>query len=227
MIPLDIAAEARELDLFAGLSREGWQEIVHAGVVRSYSTNRLLWNAGSEARGLFVILSGAVRVVRAPGGRQHVVHHESRGGTLGEVPLFANGAYPATAIAAEPTRCIVLDRGAIARVIARDPAFALGLLAGLARRIQGLVQRLDERGGATVRQRLARLLLARQRTAGVDSFTLGRTQAEAAEELGTVREVLVRALRALVSLGVVSAVSRGRYRVTHRRILEKIAAATG
>jgi len=226
MIPADVAPQVQSLALFAGISREGWREVLRAGVVRDYPAGRLLWSAGGEARGLFVILSGAVRVVRAPAGRQHVVHHASRGGTLGEVPLFANGSYPATAIAAQATRCLVLDRDTIARVVERDPAFAFALLAGLARRVQGLVQRLDDRDGLSVRQRLARLLLERQSVTGVGSFTIGRTQAEAAEEIDTVREVLVRSLREMVSLGVVTVVSRGRYRVMQRRALERIAAVT-
>jgi len=154
-----------------------------------------------------------VRVVRAPGGRQYTVHTEGPGGTLGEVPLFAGGRYPATALAAEPTLCLVLRRDALARAIAADPELAFRLLARLAERVRTVVSRLDRRTSQTVPVRLATLLLARHAEAGGAPFTLGATQAEAAEELGTVREVLVRALRTLREAGLVEAAGRARFRV--------------
>jgi hypothetical protein len=67
--------------------------------------------------------------------------------------------------------------------------------------VRRLVERLDERTAHTVEQRLATLLLTRHADARGRPFTLAGTQAEAAEELGTVREVLVRTLRRLCTPG--------------------------
>ncbi|MFL5475636.1 MAG: helix-turn-helix domain-containing protein, partial [Gemmatimonadales bacterium] len=62
--------------------------------------------------------------------------------------------------------------------------------------------------------RLARLLQARQQAVGSGvPFTLGRTQLETAEELGTVREVVVRAIRELRQEGIIESAGRGRYLV--------------
>ena len=55
-------------------------------------------------------------------------------------------------------------------------------------------------------------------------FGLAATQAEAAEELGTVREVLVRALRRFRESGLVDSPARGRYVVRDRAGLTRIAA---
>ena len=100
---------------------------------RRFRRGETLWVAGAEARGLIIVLSGRVQVVRATDGRQYTIHTEGPGGTLGDVPFFAGGCYPATAIALEPTTGIVLDRSAFARAVAADPEFAfwwLGRLAG-------------------------------------------------------------------------------------------------
>jgi GTP-sensing pleiotropic transcriptional regulator CodY len=56
-------------------------------------------------------------------------------------------------------------------------------------------------------------------------FALAATQAEAAEEMGTVREVLVRALRRFRVAGLVSSPVRGRYIVRDRAGLARIAAS--
>src|SRR4051812_24336658 len=57
--------------------------------------NAVLFLAGSQPRGWWIVLDGVVRVVRGSGSRQHVIHTEMRGGTLGEVPLFTGGTHPA------------------------------------------------------------------------------------------------------------------------------------
>jgi CRP/FNR family transcriptional regulator len=129
------------------------------------------------------------------------------------VPLFAGGRYPATALAAEPTVCLALGRDALARAIAADPELAFRLLGRLAERVRTVVSRLDRRTSETVPVRLATLLLARHAEAGGAPFTLGASQAEVAEELGTVREVLVRALRTLRTAGLLEAAGRARYRI--------------
>ncbi len=71
----------------------------------------------------------------------------------------------------------------------------------------------------------SRNVLARHAAAGGGAFTLGVTQAEAAEGLGTVREVLVRALRALRDAGLVAPVARGRYCVRDAAGLRRLAGA--
>jgi CRP/FNR family transcriptional regulator len=208
---LDESTVAR-IPFLAAANAAARREAELRGALATFADGQVLWRAGAEPRGLFVILDGAVRVVRARDGRQQVVHVETAGATLGEVPLFASGRYPATAVAAAPTTCAVLDRAAVEAAIAADAGVAFALLESLAGRVRTLVDRLDRRA-QPVAERLRAVVLARHEAAGGGTFTLGRTQAELAEELGTVREVLVREVRALVSAGVLERVGRGRFRV--------------
>lgn len=151
------------------------------------------------------------------------MHTEGPGATLGEVPFFAGGGYPATAIATEPTTCLVLDRATVARAVAADPEHALRWLGTLAQRVRGLIERLDRQTASSVEQRVASLLLARHTAAGGASFVLATTQAEAAEEVGTVREVLVRVLRRFRESKLVVRTARRRYRVADVAGLERLA----
>jgi len=89
--------------------------------------------------------------------------------------------------------------------------------------VRALVARLDEQTAETVEQRLASYVLARQAEAKGAPFTLGGTQAEAAEDLGTVREVLVRTLRLFRERGLLDSPSRGRFVVRDRERLTRIA----
>jgi CRP/FNR family transcriptional regulator len=197
---------------------------VRAGAVtRDFAPGETLFTAGSEASGLLVILEGRVQVTRAGGTRAHLIHDGVPGDTLGDVPMFEGRTYPATATAVEPTRCLVIVREGLHAAIRAHPEVAFVLLARLAGRVRLLVERLDSRTARAPLQRLAALLLLRHEAAAGASFILARTQQAAAEELGTVREVVVRGLRALRDDGVIRAAGGGRYAVVDERALRAIA----
>jgi CRP-like cAMP-binding protein len=197
--------------------------LLRGAVERHYAPDEVIYLAGSAARSLYLVLEGRVRVMRGDGGRAHVLHVEERGGSLGEVPLFEGVSYPATAIAAEPTRCLVLSREAVLGAIRAEPELSLALLSRLAARVRLLVERLDRNTGHSTVKRLAELLLERHASSKGKSFIIASTQQEAAEEIGTVRELVVRGLRTLRQRGVIAARGGGRYVVTDDAALRKIA----
>jgi CRP/FNR family transcriptional regulator len=218
-------------ELLSGLSlfRDASPPIVSAlakrGVEVRYPTNAVLFLTGDPARGWFIVVEGLVRVVRGSGARQHVIHSEGPGGTLGEVPLFTQGTHPATGIAAEPTRCVLFDRTALEAAIAEAPGIAFLLASRLAFRAERLVERLHERSATNVQTRLIEFLLARRPTRGSDTISIGMTQQALAEDLGTVREVVARELRTLVKRGWIESLGGGRYRVRDAKALRTATAA--
>jgi CRP-like cAMP-binding protein len=185
----------------------------HGSLVR-FAAERVIFTAGSAPRGWYVVIEGKVRVVRGAGARQHVIHTEGPGGTLAEVPLFSGGALPATAIAAEPTVCALFTLKVIRAAMAESEDVSLMLLKRLALRVRGLVDRLDDRSAQSVRARLIDFLARRAAASRRGTFSLGMTQHQLAEELGTVREVISRELRELKRSGIVEALGTGRYRLS-------------
>jgi CRP-like cAMP-binding protein len=192
-------------------------------VERGFAVGEILYLAGSPAQSLYLVLDGRVRLLRESHGRTILIHDEERGGCLGEVPLFEGGTYPATAMAAEPTRCLVLHRDAILEIVRREPEFAVAVLARLASRVRHLIDRLDRNTTRSTLGRLAEHLLARSASGRGRSFTLGASQQHAAEELGTVRELVVRGLRTLRDRGAIVARGGGRYSVADDALLRRIA----
>jgi CRP/FNR family transcriptional regulator len=211
--------------LFESIGPAGRRELAARAVIRRFTAGEVLFTAGSPARGLFVILEGRVRVIRGGRGRAHVVHEEGPGGTLGEVPLFDGGGYPATAIAQETTRCAVYTAQGIAAAMAVDPKVGWAMAAALARRVRALVDRLDRLAARDVRSRLAAIVRECHGARRGAAFTLGQTHQGLAEELGTVREVVVRSLRELRRRGIIASAGRGRYRVADTRALDMAAGA--
>jgi CRP/FNR family transcriptional regulator len=221
---MDDGRKVEDSPLFAELDRETRRALGRAAVIRRAPAGSALFRAGAPARGLVLILEGTVRVVGERQGRQHLVHESGPGETLGEVPLFAGGGYPATAVARTDCLCAVFPPEALGSVMRRDNALAWLLLGRLARRVRHLVSRLERNTAWSVQSRLAEVLLARHAAAGTGAFTLGTGQATLAEELGTVREVVVRTLAEFREAGLIARERRGWYRVTnpaglHRRVM--------
>jgi CRP-like cAMP-binding protein len=196
-------------------------------VPRRFPTRAVLYRAGDPASALYLILSGRVRVAREVARADRVLHFEGPGGVLGEIPLFGGGPYPATATAAEHTRCEVLAAEDVERLVREEPAFARFALRRLAMRARGLLHRLDELTSLGVTARLAAHLLGRAVSAGGGDFTLGSSQEALADELGTAREVLVRSLRALCELGALRRTGRARFAVADLPKLRAAAAPAG
>ncbi|HEV8449496.1 MAG TPA: Crp/Fnr family transcriptional regulator [Gemmatimonadaceae bacterium] len=201
------------LPLFDRVAPQAIDALAARGTELAVPTDAVIFRAGSPPRGWFVVLEGRVRVVRGSGARQHVIHTEGPGGTLGEVPLVAGGTYPATSIAAEPTRCALFDRASLEAAIAECPEIAFLLAGRLASRVRSLVARLDERSATSVRARLIDFLLRRHAATALNSFSIGMTQQDLAEELGTVREVVVRELRHLKENKLIVARPKGRFQI--------------
>lgn len=213
--------DLRGIDLLENLNAAARRELERRALIRQFAPDELLWREGTPAGALHIVLSGEVRVVRANDGRQRVMHRESRGGTLGDVALFSNAPYPATAIAVTRVTTLALTPDTLHALIAADPALALKLLARLAQRVRHVLGVIDRMTTWSVQARLADHLLQRARAA--ETFTLGMTQQALAEELGTVREVIVRTLAEFRAGGCIQSTARGRYRITDRKALEQFA----
>jgi CRP-like cAMP-binding protein len=201
------------IPFFAAFPRGALQVIADHAVERRFAIGDIIFRAGDAAPGLMVVLEGKVRVIRQAGVRSQVVHVEKVGGTLGEVPMFAGGGYPATAIAAEATVCAVIAREALVAAVKSKPESAFVLLERLARRVRELVERLDRSALRPVSARLAEFLIARADARGRAVIAIGMTQQQLAEELGTVREVVVRELHALRTAGLLRSLGGGRFEI--------------
>ena len=199
----DKIAALRATLLFGSLADEELRALAARAVERRLAREEVLFIAGEEARGLYVVVSGAVRAFRAgPDGREQVIHTEGAGATLAELPVFDDGTYPATAVADQESVLLFLAKGDVRAACLEHPKItlaALKMLAGRLRRHAELVEALSLR---EVGQRLANLLIAEAKTHGEKlgngvAFDLLMTNGQIAARVGSVREVVSRALTRL------------------------------
>ena len=107
----DKISALRRTAVFGELDDKTLGALAAPAVARRLSRGEVLFVAGEEARGLYVVVAGALRASRvSPDGREQVVHVERAPATIAEVPVFDEGPYPSTVAAEQETAVLFLDR---------------------------------------------------------------------------------------------------------------------
>src|SRR5215213_3478729 len=123
-----IAALSRTA-LFRELAEGTLRALAARAVERRFQKDELLFVAGEEARGLYVVVEGAVRAFRvSPDGREQVIHVERAGATVAEVPVFDDGTFPSNVAAEEPTTVLFIDKRDVRRLCLEHPQIGLAAL---------------------------------------------------------------------------------------------------
>lgn len=217
-------AALRRTTLFGELNEAELAALSERAVERRLCRNEVLFVAGDEAAGLFVIVEGALRAFReGVDGREQVIHVERAGATIAELPVFDDKPYPSTVAADEDSSVLFLDKREVKSLCLKHPEIglaALKLLAGRLRKCAELVEALSLR---EVDQRLARWLLTEARARGKRNdgsleLTLVLTNQQIAARIGSVREVVSRALARLQQNGLILVEGR-RVLITNEEIL--------
>lgn len=224
----DKIAALRRTQMFGELDEPQLLALADRALERKLSRGEVLFVAGEDARGLYVLVEGAVRAFRESiEGREQVIHVERAGATIAELPVFDHGAYPSTAAAEEDSTVLFIDKRDVRRLCLDHPQIALAalkLLAGRLRKCAELVEALSLR---EVDQRLARLLLTEALRQGVRegsqlALDLVLTNQQIAARIGTVREVVSRALNRLQQNGLIRVDGRRVY-ISDEEVLKSYA----
>jgi CRP/FNR family transcriptional regulator len=159
-------------------------------------------------------LDGSVKVHKvSPGGKEQVLRQFKPSQVFGVQPVFVQGGrYPAGAVALEPSQVLRVPKAGLIRLLKAEPDLMLKALGQVSSQLQYMVHLAESMSLASVPQRLAEKLLALARAAGGPRagqvLELDNSQSQLAAELGTVREVLGRALHKLRKQGVLDVQGR-------------------
>ena len=210
------------IPFFAHLDGDVLAELVAAAVPREYAPGAVIFAEGEPSRGLLVIERGQVKIVESSAqGREHILELLGAGQPANAVAVFTRHPSPATAIALEPTMVWLLSRSAVLQTLRAHPAFAERVIEDMADHMVRLVELVADLSLRSVTQRLAKLLLE-SAVDGVVARPRWYTLPELASRLGTVPDVVQRALGRLSEDGVV-VVSRREIRIADVSMLERAA----
>jgi CRP-like cAMP-binding protein len=198
----------RGVSILAQLDDGALARLARRCVTREVPPGTVLFTAGEQCRGLYVVRSGRVRIYRiSPDGREQVLHIEGPGRAVAELPLLDGGTYPASAVTLEDTDLIFLPRPEFEELYRTNADAAHAIIQALGKRMRHLVQLTQTLAFRDVAARLAMLLAGYAERSGTPSgsgidLVLGRTQEELALEIGTARESVSRAFKQLQGKGL-------------------------
>lgn len=157
MAALELLSQAA---LFRSLSPDDRARVAAVARVQTYAKGERLFAEGDAAADFYLVAAGRVKVFKmTPGGRDVILEVFGAGDPLGAVAVYEGCPFPASAVALEETRCVLIPRSAFFRLLEEHPSLVRGLLLGMTRRLVELTRRLSELSGGRVEARLARLFL--------------------------------------------------------------------
>ncbi len=189
-VPLFAQIKADELDLVASALRP-----------HQYRAGEMIFHEGDAGTALYIIEEGEVKIVLgSPEGKEAVLGLLGRGDFFGELALLDGLPRSADAVAASPTRLLILNREDFLRLLAAHPGVAAGLLAALSRRLRRTDQLVHDAAFSDVRTRLLKVLLelgATKGKPGPEGIVIASrlTQGDLADMVGTTRESVNKWLR--------------------------------
>jgi CRP/FNR family transcriptional regulator len=198
-------------------------ELAATAVRHVYPQGQMIFLDGEPNQGLYLVEQGTVKICRfAADGREHILHLVHAGDTFNDVAALDGGPNPACAMAFSDITLWRVPRPELRRVAAQHPELSWALIESIARRARYLVNVVQDLAMRNVKGRLAHLLLEQAQAAERGETPDALTQEEMASRLGTVREVVGRALRSLAAENII-AMEKQRIVIIDRKRLEQAA----
>jgi CRP-like cAMP-binding protein len=194
----------KKTEFFGPLSSKELKALAGVCVERKLKKDQVLFSAGEESQGLFVIAKGSLRAMRGnTQGREQVIHIEKAGTTIAEIPVFDDRPYPSTVVAEEDSEVLFISKADVNRLFLQHPAIALSALKLLAARLRKTAALVESLSLKEVDQRLAAYLLQEFTEKRLKKLKLP-TNPVIATRLGSVREVVSRAFSKLEAKGLIA-----------------------
>jgi CRP/FNR family transcriptional regulator len=207
--PIFSSLEENEIEQLSGLISE------HKFV----SDQTIFWE-GDESNYFYFVAEGKIKVSKlASTGKEIVLSFFGPGEMFGEVAVFENKSYPASAQALTSTRLLGIKKADFIHFLMQHPQIALRIIAILSSRLRDSQSRLRDLAGERVEQRLARMLLMLSAKMGL---VIPFTRQELSDMAGTTTETTIRILSQWNNRGIISSI-RGKITITDETKLKLLA----
>jgi CRP/FNR family transcriptional regulator len=204
-----------QFPVLAGIGGQAQRALAARAHERIFNAGQMIVLEGEPTRSIYFIAEGRVRSQRCSvEGREIVLHDLGPGDCLNLAAVLDGGYNLCTATAASDAVAYALPAAEFRQIVERHPALSLALVSHLTRRVRRLSDAAEGLAFYDVRIRLARCLLtyALQRGSAPHRDPASRadwpcprylTQGEMAAQIGTVRDVVGRTLRAFKREGLI------------------------
>jgi CRP/FNR family cyclic AMP-dependent transcriptional regulator len=222
----DMPAKALEylssVPFFAKLDADVMDIIQQSVVSQRYTADEIVFLQGEQCAGLYIVQEGWLKgIITSPLGREQIIRLLGPADIFNEIGLLTDGRNQVTVQALEDSRLWLIDRNTMLRLMHEYPQVCQAIARSLAENAKHLMKLVEDLSLRTVKSRMARILLENS-VDGVINRRRWMKQTEMAARLGTVLDVVNRALNSLIEEGMIQ-VDRQKIQIMNRRKLEELA----
>jgi CRP/FNR family transcriptional regulator, dissimilatory nitrate respiration regulator len=207
--PFDVPRYLSVLPLFNDLTPVELKKVAEGCVLRRLSRGDMVFRMGEPCNEFHVVVTGQVKLfVLSPAGQEKVLELIGPGQSFGEAIMFTDRPYILGAQSLADTLLLTVSKQAVLAEIERDHRFALRMLAGLSRRMHGLIHDVEAYSLHSGLQRVIGFLLRDQALedcdpAEVRTVSLPVSKATIASRLSLTPEYFSRVLHELETNGLI------------------------
>jgi len=204
---LDRVSILKKSLIFSGLNDEEITELARLCAEKRLTAGEFAFMEDDPPDWFFLVATGKIKAVKtSSAGKDFIIAFFGPGEIFGEVAVFENRAYPASAQAVEDSTVLGIRRDDLLKFLSRRPEVALRIVSVLSGRLRMASNRLRDLAGERVEQRIARVLLMLSSRLGSQ---LPFTRQDIADMAGTTTESAIRFLSSLNTRKITRSV-RGR-----------------
>jgi CRP-like cAMP-binding protein len=194
----------KRLPLFDDFNAEELS-IIASGTTEVHATRaQPIFHRGDTCNGFYSVVYGQVKLgfVSAQG-NEKIIEIVGPGHSFGEALMFMERPYIVNAHALGDTLLLHISKAVVFEELERNPAFARRMLAGMSRRMHGLISDVESYSLRSGSQRIVSYLLNEQ-PAGGERVLLSASKKLIASRLNLTPEYFSRVLHELVSRGMIA-----------------------
>jgi CRP-like cAMP-binding protein len=205
----DVPRYLSVLPLFCDFSGAEVARLAEGCTVKRVARGEMVCRQGEPCEEFHVVVIGQVKLfVLSPVGQEKVIELVGPGNTFGEALMFSGKPYVVNVQALADTTLLVVDKKTVCEEITREPRFAMRMLAGMSRRMHGLVNDVQAYSLYSGMQRVIGYLLHDQpvddcATGDVITVSLPASKATIASRLSITPEYFSRVLHELEAAGLI------------------------
>ena len=190
----------KKLAFFSELPEDYLERISEISIQRSYKRNMIIFMEDEPGKAFFYIKSGKVKIYRTyDDGREHIIHILGPQEVFGEVTLFNNINYPASASVYEDAEVIIFKNNKIEELIRQNSDLAFNMIKILSRKLLFAQQKIKDLTFNDVYSRMASQIIKLSMSYGKKTdkgilIDINLSRQELADMTGTTRETVSRVI---------------------------------
>ncbi|HEX7645999.1 MAG TPA: Crp/Fnr family transcriptional regulator [Noviherbaspirillum sp.] len=192
------------LPMFSDLAPAELDQLALSTQEQQIARGARIFARGDACVGFHTVVYGQVKLsFVSPGGVEKVVEIVGPGHSFGEALMFMEKPYIVSADALDDSLLLHVSKAAVFDMLERDSRFSRKMLAGLSRRLHGLICDVEAYSLRSGAQRVIGYLLKDEKLADGDCITLPVGKAVLASRLNLTPEHFSRILHELVDGGMI------------------------